>query len=133
MKRTLFSALFVSAWIFIGSAHAHHSFPASYNVDEEITIRGVLISFSYRNPHSTVQFNATDEEGNTERWLIEWGAANSLANSGVTKTTLRPGDEMILTGSPPRDKNAKRLRLQSLERISDGWKWPKNPGDADYN
>jgi len=41
----------------------------------------------------------------------------------VTKDTLRPGDKVIVTGSPPRDPSEYRLHLKRIERPADGWKW----------
>jgi hypothetical protein len=43
----------------------------------------------------------------------------------MTRTTLKPGDKLIITGQPSRDENddAPRLLLQTVKRVSDGWSW----------
>ncbi len=49
-------ALLAPAAILLGPpVHAHHSFAATYFVDQEITIDGTLTQFMFRNPHSFVK------------------------------------------------------------------------------
>jgi hypothetical protein len=105
-------------------AVAHHSFPATYLVDQTVTIEGTVVQFMFRNPHSFVHVIATDKKtGETIRWAIEWGAGGALATEKVMQTTLKAGDKVIVTGNPARDPAAHRLRMKSIERPSDGWKW----------
>ena len=35
-------------------AYAHHSFAATYFEDQKVTVKGKLVQFLYRNPHSFV-------------------------------------------------------------------------------
>ena len=42
-------------------ALAHHSFPATYLVDQIITIDGTVSQFLFRNPHSFVHVMTTDK------------------------------------------------------------------------
>lgn len=102
-------------------AFAHHSFPATYMVDQMVTIQGTVVEFLFRNPHSFVHVLAPDKNGKMVMWAVEWGAGGSLG--GVTKETLRPGDKVIVTGNPSRDPESHRLRMRAIERPSDGWKW----------
>jgi hypothetical protein len=41
----------------------------------------------------------------------------------VTKDQLRIGDHVIVTGNPARDPSEHRMRIKSITRPSDGWKW----------
>jgi hypothetical protein len=103
-------------------AQAHHSFPATYLVDQMITIQGTVTQFLYRNPHSFVHVVAADpKSGAVVEWAIEWGGSDSLA--GITHTTLRPGDKVVVVGNPARDTDSHRMRMRAIERPSDGWKW----------
>ena len=106
----------------------HHSFAGTYLEDDKPQeIKGTLRSFNIRNPHSFVQVDdesLKDKDGNPIRWVIEWGAAGQLAQQGVNTGSLKVGDKVIATGSPSRDKEDHRLRMRSITRPSDGWKWP---------
>ncbi len=103
-------------------AQAHHSFPATYLVDQMITIQGTVTQFLYRNPHSFVHVVAPDPKtGSVVEWAVEWGGSDSLA--GITHTTLRPGDKVVVVGNPARDTDSHRMRMRAIERPSDGWKW----------
>ncbi len=102
---------------------AHHSFPSTYLVDQKITIQGTVIQFLFRNPHSFIHVMAPDKDGVMQRWAVEWGAGNALARDNVTSETLRPGDKVVITGSPGRDATVHRMRAGEIERPSDHWKW----------
>ena len=110
--------------IVLGSeAIGHHSFPATYQVDQEVTIEGELVAFLLRNPHAFVHVAVTDADGTTTRWALEWGGATQLTQSGVTQETLKPGDHVIVSGNPGRREEDHRMRVQKIERPSDGWVW----------
>jgi hypothetical protein len=106
-----------------GAAYAHHSFPATYIVGEEVTIEGELVAFMYRNPHAFVHLNVTGKDGKVTRYAVEWGAASVLGQQGVTRATFKPGDHVIITGNPGRNPEDNRLRMRRIERPSDGFKW----------
>lgn len=101
---------------------AHHSFPATYYIDKSVTIRGKVVQFMFRNPHSMIVVMAPDSTGKDVRWAVEWAAAGALAGT-ASRDTLKPGDEVIITGAPGRQESDRRIRLNSIERPSDGWKW----------
>jgi hypothetical protein len=106
----------------------HHSFAGTYLEDAPPQeIKGTLKSFQIRNPHSFVQVDdesLKDKDGNVVRWIIEWGAAGQLAQQGVNAGSLKIGDKVVVTGSPGRNAEDHRLRMRTITRPSDGWKWP---------
>ena len=122
MKRIVFlvAAALLAAG---GRAYAHHSFAATYFVDQEITVEGTLTQFLYRNPHSFVKVESKDDKGNVITWSVEWGGGAQLTQEHVTRDTLKPGDHVIVTGNPGRDPSEHRIRLHKIVRPSDGWKW----------
>ncbi len=111
-------------------ASAHHSFAGTYLEDAPpVKAEGTLKEFLLRNPHSFViveDDKLKDDKGQPVRWSIEWGAAGQLAQQGVSGQSLRVGDHVIVMGSPGRNSNDHRLRLRSIERPSDGFKYPLN-------
>ena len=128
MKRAYILAFVCGALTLSVSASAHHSFAATYLINDEQTVEGTLVAFLYRNPHAFLHLNVTDEQGDTVRWAVEWGGATTLTGENVTRDTLKPGDHVVITGNPGRDPQDHRLRLRSIERTSDGWSWS---GDFD--
>jgi len=103
------------------TAYAHHSFAATYVTEKEVKIEGDLITFMFRNPHSFVHVMAPDEKGQMQRWAIEWAAAGQL--NGIARDTLKVGDHVIVTGNPGRTVADHRLRMRSILRPKDGFKW----------
>lgn len=64
MKRTILILLVAVAASMIGTrAYGHHSFAATYFVDQEVTVEGTLTQFMYRNPHSFVKVEVPDPKG----------------------------------------------------------------------
>ena len=123
MKRTMFVLLAAAGLLSTVPAYAHLSFAATYFEDKTQTIEGDLVQFLFRNPHSFVHVEAKDEKGELQRWAIEWGAGLQLNRQGVTRETLHPGDHVILTGNPGRNAEDHRLRMRTISRPKDGWKW----------
>ena len=104
-------------------AFAHHSFAATYFEDKTETVEGELVQFLFRNPHSFVHIEGKDASGNVVRYAVEWGAGLQLNRQGVTRETLKPGDHVIVTGNPGRNPEDHRLRMRTISRPADGWKW----------
>jgi len=123
MKRITFLLMMAVLLAAGGRAYAHHSFAATYFVDQEITVEGTLTQFLYRNPHSFVKVESKDDKGNVVTWSVEWGGGAQLTQEHVTRDTLKPGDHVIVTGNPGRDPTEHRIRLHKIVRSSDGWKW----------
>src|SRR5215470_17807875 len=124
MKRLLFAiTLTAIAMLATGRAFAHHSFAATYFEDKTQKIEGTLVQFLFRNPHSFVHIEVKGENGEVQRWAVEWGGGGQLGRDGIRRETLKPGDHVIVTGNPGRKAEDFRLRMVTIVRPSDGWKW----------
>jgi hypothetical protein len=121
LKRLMLAA--AVAFVAATPAHAHHSFAATYFEDKVQKVEGNLVQFLYRNPHSFVHVEGPDDNGATQRWAVEWGAGLQLNQQGVMRDTLRVGDHVVIEGNPGRNPQDHRLRMRSILRPSDGWKW----------
>jgi hypothetical protein len=120
----LFITLLLSAGaMVVGVAAAHHSFAATYDSSRQSRIEGEVAQFLFRNPHSMVQILAPDDTGEMRRWAIEWAGINVLTGEGISRETLRIGDKVVVTGNPGRVPTDYRMRMLSIERPEDGWKW----------
>ena len=107
---------------------AHHSFPAHYLEDQTVSIEGELVEFEYRAPHAWVRVMAPDEKGVVQQFSAEWANPSRLTQLGVTKETLKPGDRVVVTGSPGRNPAERRIHLKSIQRPADGWEWKGRGG-----
>ena len=124
MKRALVVALVIAAVAVAGRGWAHHSFAATYNEALKVTVEGDLVQFNWRNPHSFVNIVVKDPaEAEPQRWSAEWGGGGQLSRQGVARDTLKVGDHLIITGDPSRTKGDRRLRVRTIFRPADGWRW----------
>ena len=130
MKRVIVVLFAAVTSLWSGSAFAHHSFAATYFEKETVSVEGDLVQFEFRNPHSFVQLEAKDADGNVTRWTIEWAAPNQLAGRGITRETLRPGDHVIVTGNPGRNPADHRIRMLTLLRPKDNFGWGQSPDEV---
>ena len=130
MKRYLVVLVVVLAALVGQRAFAHHSFAATYLEDQTSTIEGDLVQFLFRNPHSFVHVMVKEKDGTMIRYAVEWGGAGQLGGQGVTRETLKPGDHVIISGSPGRNPADHRVRMVSLRRPKDGFGWGQRPGEV---
>lgn len=115
----------------LSAGYAHHSFTATYDESAIVEIEGQLVQFMFRNPHAWVHVMAPDEDGEMQRWGVEWGGAGQLAGQGVSRESLKPGDHVVITGNPGRNPRDNRLRMRSLLRPADGYGWGFEGEDFD--
>lgn len=122
--RTLVIIPLVALAVWSGSlAYAHHSVAATYLVGKSVRIEGTLKEFLWRNPHSFMRVEAPDDKGERHLWIIEGAAPQQLTESGLSQSTLRPGDRVVVTGIPGRIAEDHKLLLHTIERPADGFKW----------
>ena len=75
---------------------AHHG-NAAFS-DKPITLKdGKVTNFAWSNPHSLVEFDAKDDKGKMQHWVVETAAPQALVLIGWSKTSLEPGDVITVT------------------------------------
>jgi hypothetical protein len=97
------------------AAYAHHSFAATYDESKTMEIKGKIVVFQFRNPHSFVTVEVTTD-GKKVRWGVEGPGSTQLANSGIQNDTLRYGDEVVVSGNPSRTPGEAKLRMRTMKR-----------------
>ncbi len=122
MKRRILAVLAAAA---CGAAtvEAHHALAIVYAMDKTETIEGDLMELRWQNPHSLVLVNVRDRTGAVLRYSVEWEASLQLTHQGVTRQTLKVGDHLIITGNPGRRPGDHLLRLRTIFRPKDSWRW----------
>jgi hypothetical protein len=78
---------------------AHHSM-AGYDTTKVIVLQGVVSEYSWRNPHVWVVWDVKDNSGKVMQWIGELPAINTDLSLGMTKNSLKPGDEIAVTVNP---------------------------------
>jgi hypothetical protein len=109
--RSLFAASLLSACA-SGAALAHHSANVTFDPNRVIEIRGEVVEWRFKNPHTLlvvngVEVGAESREG-AQRWEIESSAATSLRARGMDENTFRPGDRIVVRGNPARNASSHR-------------------------
>ena len=90
------------ATLIVGApADAHHG-RASYSNDI-VTLEATVTEFRFVNPHVQIYFDITNDVGDIEHWQGELTAPNRLARGGWTQDTLKPGDQIRISGRAARN------------------------------
>jgi hypothetical protein len=124
VKRTLLPLVWIVAIAGAVTTSAHHSFAAYYFESESVTIEGEVEEFQFRSPHAILMLRARTPEGAMATYAAEWGNPRRLGSQGINKDTLKPGDAVIVTGSPGRVAAEYKVHLKAIRRPADGWSYP---------
>ena len=81
---------------------AHHS-GAAFDRDRSVQVSGTVAEVEWTSPHARLKVAALDEKGAKVTWDFELPSAVTLTRRGWTKTALKPGDAVTVTGAPARD------------------------------
>ena len=86
------------------TARAHHSESLSdFDAKHPVTLVGTVVELRLVNPHSSIVFEAKDEQGNVRRWHIELASAASLRRAGWDDEKLKSGQGITVVGAPAKD------------------------------
>ena len=99
MKQRLF-ILGVALAALAGAApvSAHHG-GAAFDQAQTLTFKGKVTEMTFTNPHVLVYWEVT-KDGATEKWSGWLTAPTKLARAGWTRSTLKPGDTIEVSGTP---------------------------------
>jgi hypothetical protein len=122
MRRILVAAF--GAVVLTGNsvAWAHHGYAAFFSpMDRTVAIEGDLESLQYANPHVVMQIRAAD----STLYRVTWQASRWVERqAGVTKSTFKVGDHLLITAAPSHDPASHDLtQVREVRRPRDGWAW----------
>ena len=84
-----------------GPLFAHHSL-ANYDRQHEVTLTGTVTEFLLKNPHAFIVFEVKEPDGAVVKWTAGSSSPMRLFRMGWKTTTLKPGDQITVTGGPHR-------------------------------
>jgi hypothetical protein len=102
---------------------AHHG-GAAYDTSKMVTVTGTVTDFEFVNPHVIISMDMKDPStGKTENWQGELTSPNHLSRAGWSKSTIKLGDEITMTGAALKSgapAMAIRKIMKNGEQISTG-------------
>jgi exonuclease VII large subunit len=110
------------------AAQAHHSISSVYDGSRRLTIEGTVAQFQLINPHPFLFIDVKDANGQVQQWRLEMDNRFELVAIGVTATTFKPGDKVVVTGSAARVQ-PHGLYVWRLDRPADGF-WYEQVGSS---
>ncbi|HET9941970.1 MAG TPA: DUF6152 family protein [Terriglobia bacterium] len=113
----LLTAIMLGTALMMTPAFAHHS-TAMYDMNNPVTVTGVVKRFEWTNPHAFIFLDVKDEKGNILEWEVEMMSLNHLRNFGWTRNTVKPGDVISATGGSA--KNGSPSMISSYMKLADG-------------
>lgn len=114
---------FLSMSLLALPAVAHHSFTLNFDMSRQMELRGTVVDFKLRSPHSSMVidgqvFEDGEPVGEVERWEVESSAAGGLRAMGVQLDTFQPGDAITLIANPNREAEFRFVNSSTF--IKDG-------------
>ena len=88
-------------------ASAHHSFAAEFDINQPVTLRGVLTKMDWVNPHGWIYVDVKAADGKVVNWAVESAGPTALLRRGLRKTDFPAGVEVVVEGYKAKSGAAK--------------------------
>ena len=123
MKSGLIGFAAVAAGLLAISAPlpAHHG-TSEYDESKVVSLPATVVELQYVNPHALIIFTVKDDKGEATEWTAELQSPNLLSRRGWSRSTLKPGDQVVITGHPVKN-GAKAMAAQKVV-FADGRETP---------
>ncbi len=99
MKPLKTGGFLVIALCIAASAYAHHS-AAGIDQTKTVASEGIVKQFKWANPHSWLEIEVQNSNGQAEIWNLEMNPPAFLVRAGWKSTTVKPGDKIKFTARP---------------------------------
>jgi hypothetical protein len=99
-QRLLLFSIFAAAQLLSSVPLLAHHGAAEYDNTKSISVQGTVTEVKYVNPHVLIVFAAKDDKGQAVEWTAESQSPNLLSRRGWSRSTLKPGDQITVTGHP---------------------------------
>jgi|SRR6476661_4029776 len=99
-KGTIAFAVFM--WL-VAPIVAHHSAIAEYDLDKPVKVSGTVTRVEWSNPHIWFYVDVKNPDGTVTNWGFSGGAPGVLQRRGVSRTAMKPGDQVVVQGFRAKD------------------------------
>jgi hypothetical protein len=122
-KRVALLTLFVGLMTLASVAYPHHG-TANYETTKTVTVKGPVSDFQFINPHVLISMDGKDDTGKVQKWQGELTSPNRLTRAGWTKSSIKLGDVITISGYPSKSGSPEiwiqKVVLASGEELSTG-------------
>jgi hypothetical protein len=126
MKTTWLHVLAVSIALLVAqrAVQGHHAFSAEFDATKPITLTGTVAKIEWTNPHAHFILDVKDQGGAVTSWDFETGSPNALMRRGWSRSSLKPGDMITVSGYVAKDgshlANARSVTLSDGRTVFAG-------------
>lgn len=79
-------------------ALAHHAFSAEFDQAKPVKVSGEISRLEWTNPHAWLFIDSKGTDGKPVTWRFEMGAPNALLRAGWSKSDIKPGTQVTVSG-----------------------------------
>src|SRR5438093_13589920 len=77
---------------------AHHAFSAEFDQSKPVKVSGEISRLEWTNPHAWIFIDVKGPDGKVVPWRFEMGAPNALLRSGWSKSDIKVGTAVTISG-----------------------------------
>ena len=77
---------------------AHHAFSAEFDQSKPIKMSGEITKLEWTNPHAWLHIDVKGSDGKVVPWRFEMGAPNALLRAGWSRSDIKPGTAVTISG-----------------------------------
>jgi Family of unknown function (DUF6152) len=77
---------------------AHHAFSAEFDQSKPIKLTGEITKLEWTNPHAWLFVDVKGPDGKVVNWRLEMGAPNALLRAGWSRSDIKPGTPVTISG-----------------------------------
>lgn len=77
---------------------AHHAFSAEFDQSKPVKMSGEITKLEWTNPHAWLFIDVKGSDGKVVPWRFEMGAPNALLRAGWSRSDIKPGTAVTISG-----------------------------------
>jgi len=77
---------------------AHHAFSAEFDQSKPVKLSGEITKLEWVNPHAWIFIDVKGTDGKVTPWRFEMGAPNALLRAGWSKSDIKVGTPVTVSG-----------------------------------
>lgn len=77
---------------------AHHAFSAEFDQSKPVKMSGEITKLEWTNPHAWLFVDVKGSDGKVVPWRFEMGAPNALLRAGWSRSDIKPGTAVTISG-----------------------------------